>query len=232
MELVKIMIGLLGALFLGYSFSLLEKALEIYRLKREFLRLPLGRIEGLKGQRIKIRGMVRPSRNSLKGPFSGKECVYCKYQIMRKKPGAPLIRVKNDRQDAPFYIDDDSGSIRVEPQSGRFIVRHTTILGDSLSPEGKENLRALLPRIGTYEGYQIIEEHLEPGEEVTAVGQFVQGKGENSVKSSPGLPLLVVRCSDEAFVVLYNRAFFRLLFMGICFMVSGAFDFFLLLKFL
>jgi hypothetical protein len=230
MNIIAIMAGFLGALFLGYSFALLERAYETYRLRRRFLITAPEKIAVMKGPVTRLRGFAQPCTSSITGPFSEKECLYYKYQIMKKSLGGHPVRVKRASREISFCLEDGSGEVTIDGKKSRFTVTHETIKGDDLSDEGKGRLIDLLSlkdpaRISEY---QIIEEYLPPGGEVTVVGQVSRSDGESLVTASKRLPVLVVQCSDAAFVVLYTRAIMRLLLMAFCFLITGLFDFFLL----
>ncbi len=230
---LKIIFSLMGALFLGYGILLLEKAWDISKLRKLYLTTPVRRIGQAEGTVMKIRGYVEPFSETLQGPFSGKACLYYKYQVMKRNPGGSMRSILKESREVPFLIRDISGAAAVYPAKGRFIVSHQSYSGDALTEEGKEKLKNLLSlrEIKNFKHYQIMEEHLELNDEVTVMGGPLE-KGERlAMGSHKNLPLLVVRCSDAAFVMLYSRVFIRLLLTSFCFLVSAAMDFHLLCAF-
>jgi hypothetical protein len=230
MPALKILFGLLGALFLGYGLLLLEKAYEIHRLKKLFLSTPIEKISTMNSIFSKVRGHVEQKNDTLKGPFSGQSCLYYKYQIMKGKTRKGLKRLKRASREIDFCIRDITGAIDISPQKARFIVAHHAFKGNELTDEGIENLKDLLSlkELKDPENYQIIEEHLLPDEEITIMGHIDKTDDAHCIKSGSKLPLLVVKCSDSAFVVLYSRAFYRLLLTSLCFLVCAIMDFQLL----
>jgi hypothetical protein len=230
MNIIAITVGFLGALFLGYGFALLEKAFDTLRLRRRFLTAAPEKIASMKGPVTRLRGVAQPCTSSITGPFSEKECLYYKYQIMKRAIGGRPVRIRRGSREISFCLDDGSGEVTVDGKRSRFTVTHETFKGEDLSPEGKDRLIELLSlkNPDRIKEYQIIEEYLPPGEVVTVVGHVSTGDQGNLITASKRLPVLVMQCSEEAFVVLYTRALMRLLLMSLCFLVTGLFDFFLL----
>jgi len=229
MELIKIFFVLLGALFIGYSVSLAERAYTAHKLKREYLRRRFTSVSDIEGCDVKIRGKVEAGARILKAPFSGRPAVFYK-SVIRKRIGVGRFKtVHRDQSSVPFAVADETGKVGVMDRGGRFIVKHDTIRGSSLSGDAVRNIEKMLSLTGLedLEPYEIVEEYLSPGESVIVMGTRAGDEPSSPVESVKKLPLLVMVCSEEAFIVLQIRAFTRLVFAAICLFVTGAFDIFL-----
>ncbi|MDQ7823121.1 MAG: hypothetical protein RDV48_10040 [Candidatus Eremiobacteraeota bacterium] len=238
MELVKILVGFLGALFVGFGISLFERAREVAGVSREYFRLAVESVINLndrKERRVRVKGTVKPSASLLAGPFTGKECVYCKYRVLTRRSFLPSTQTVEGKEETVFMVEDPTGAVLVEPFGGRFIIRHDTLSEDDLSADSAARLRDLMEKKAMRKGSSltIIEEHLEPEEPVTVLGTYCPsaGDGRGSIGLSRKSPLIVVRCSDEAFALLHRRAWSRLLLLGLCFLAAGLFNLYLLFFF-
>lgn|GEM_PF-3134009 len=229
MELIKIFFVLLGALFIGYSISLAERAYTAHKLKREYLRRRFTSAAAIEGRDVKIRGKVEAGARVLEAPFSGRPAVFYK-SVIRKRIGVGRFRtVHRDQSSMPFVVADETGKVGVMDRGGRFIVKHDTIRGSSLTGDAVRSLekRLSLAGLDDIESYEIFEEYLSPGESVIVMGTRAGDEPSSPVQSVKKLPLLVMVCSEEAFIVLQIRAFTRLVFTAICLFVTGAFDLFI-----
>ena len=229
MELLKVLFVLLGALFIGYSISILERAYAAHVLKREYLKRSFAPIGNLEGLDVKLRGTVAAGERILQVPFSGRPAVYYKVQIRKKLRDGRVKTLHREQDSVPFTVTDETGRVHVNANQGRFIIRHGTIQGYSLSPDAVKNLEEKLAPAAVYdiESYEIFEEYLGPGESVIVMGTRRDTDISAPVGAYKKLPLLVMVCSEEAFIVLQMRALTRLLFTAFCLFFTGLFDLFL-----
>jgi len=208
---------------------MLERAYSAHLLKREYMKRSFEPIGSLEGLDVKFKGTVGAGERLLTVPFSGRPAVYYKVQIRKKLRDGRVKTVHREQDSAPFIVTDSSGTAHVNAAQGRFIIRHGTIQGYSLSHEAVRNLKKMLApaAVDSIDSYEIFEEYLGPGESVTVMGTRRDTGTSTAVGSYRKLPLLVMVCSEEAFLVLQIRALTRLLFTAFCLIATGLFDLFL-----
>ncbi len=105
-----------GAFFFGASFLFLS-------LKRKIENLPTGKVRSAPMGVVELKGRAR-CKYYVKAPFSGVECVYYKYIVLEtKRVGRRTItRVREwgESGRVPFYLEDDTGRILVNPDGAVF----------------------------------------------------------------------------------------------------------------
>lgn len=73
-----------------------------------------------------IEGEARPAA-PLTAPLSGQPCVYYRYKLEEQRRGRPGRRqwrtVDRGESEQPFYLEDSSGRIRVEPAGAEMVLR-------------------------------------------------------------------------------------------------------------
>jgi len=103
---------------LGFGGYQLFKGLGLWREKREIQNRPTSKIRSVAMGDAELFGTVKPLQ-TVKAPFSGKDCVYCAWRVER--------RVKNDWRTAEsgelhnfFIIDDGTGQMLVDSAGAEF----------------------------------------------------------------------------------------------------------------
>ncbi|MDZ7689197.1 MAG: GIDE domain-containing protein [Halobacteriales archaeon] len=69
--------------------------------------------------KVEVEGEIEPAREILTAPVSGEDCVAYEYEATQRRwYGSPGYRpvVETERKSKPFYVDDGTGRVLVEPQ--------------------------------------------------------------------------------------------------------------------
>ncbi|MFC1662726.1 GIDE domain-containing protein [Patescibacteria group bacterium] len=139
------------------------------------------------GQIVKIIGTVG-SNQSLKTPFTQRDCVYYEYELQREtvtqdnqgREQRRWEKTSSDKQSAPFYIQDSTGQLAVNPQGANI---EPQSLGEQIVRPGDElNNPVLKGVVNMLAGHQnkVKEEALLVGGPVYAYG-YVGGDQNNMV---------------------------------------------------
>lgn len=73
---------------------------------------------------VELRGTVRPHADTLVAPFTDRECVAYRFEVEEYETGGQYSHWETLAEDglfAPFRLEDDSGSILVEPAGDDFV---------------------------------------------------------------------------------------------------------------
>lgn len=91
-----------------------------FRRKRLVENIPTSKIRSMAMGLVEIGGKAHSALKVLKGPFTGRDCVFYKYKVERyQKQGKSnkWVTVASDNSlDTPFYVDDGSGRVLVSPK--------------------------------------------------------------------------------------------------------------------
>jgi len=93
-----------------------------FRQMRLIENIPTSKIRSLAMGISEIYGKVVPGKQLLKGPFSGEDCIYYKYEIkeLRKtKDTSYWATIRSGSERAQFYLKDDTGTVLVEPKGAK-----------------------------------------------------------------------------------------------------------------
>ncbi len=110
--------GLVIAGFIG-GIIFFFKGLFKWKEKRLIENTPTSKIRSLAMGRVEVYGSVLPIKGQLmKAPFSGKDCVYCKWTVeeyRRAGKHSRWVTLKQGLVGQHFVIKDDSGEVLVDP---------------------------------------------------------------------------------------------------------------------
>jgi hypothetical protein len=110
----------IGGFFAGIVVFIL--GLVWFRQKRLIENIPTSKIRSLAMGLSEIYGKVVPGRQLLKGPFSGEDCIYYKYEIkeLRKtKDTSYWATVRSGSERVQFYLKDDTATVLVDPKGAK-----------------------------------------------------------------------------------------------------------------
>ncbi len=86
------------------------------RLKRLIENIPTSKIRSIAMGLVEVYGEVVPRGNNfVRGPFSGRKCLYYKYEIDRLHE-AKWVTTRRGSKGTIFYIRDETGSVLVDPK--------------------------------------------------------------------------------------------------------------------
>jgi hypothetical protein len=214
-------IGLVVALL---ETLLLYKAIKNTRRARLLARVPWSKIGQLQPGLVKVQGQALAVRGTLRGPLSGRECVYYKFQVQEKRRygASPFTRgtywksAINDAQDMPCALHDGTGSATVRLNSAELVLQpdanERSGFLNSARPELEETLHA---RYG-YSSVGLMfnrtldysETRIEEGDVLVVLGtaREVPGGGWELVRGD--IPLLVSDKGLAGLLASYRSAAF------------------------
>ncbi len=150
---IEIFLALLGLLLLYHGFTLLHE-------KRLIEDVPSSKVRSVAMGLAELKGAAR-QKAPLVAPLTRAACVYYRYTIeelrSRPKSGSEWVLVDSGESAQPFYLEDDTGKILVDPVGADTMLRqdHEEIKRDGDWTSRKKRYR---------------EWHLVPGERVYVLG--------------------------------------------------------------
>ncbi|MEW6088599.1 MAG: GIDE domain-containing protein [bacterium] len=95
--------------------------------KRMMENIPTSKIRSLALGLVELSGKAEARNKPLQGPLSGKDCVFCKYSIerweRRGKSHSWAKVVEGGSYDIPFYIQDETGKVLIDPRTAEINFR-------------------------------------------------------------------------------------------------------------
>jgi len=111
----------LGAGIFGFIFGL--KSLF---MKRMIENIPTSKVRSIAMGLVEVYGSVAPAK-LLKSPFSGKDCVYYRYEIdeMRtdNKGHSYWVTIKREEASTPFFLSDETGRVLIHPSGAKIDIK-------------------------------------------------------------------------------------------------------------
>ena len=124
---IRVLLFCAAILLAGAFFFFL--GLRNWRWKRLIENTPTSKIRGLAMGLVEICGSVtKPLKKYLKSPFTGKDCVYYEYQIQELRSNGKQTywaTISSGTDSVPFYLNDKTAAVLVEPQGATINVPHT-----------------------------------------------------------------------------------------------------------
>ena len=152
------------------------------KTKRLVENIPTSKIRSLAMGLAEIYGEVGIAmKNVLKSPFTGKNCIYYKYQVdeyRRSKNRSYWKTIKNGTKGVPFYVKDNTGKVLVDPTGAWVDIPKDTTLHSGIGKDPpKEVMNFLNKEKISFEGWfginkkmRYIEYFIQPKEEVYVLG--------------------------------------------------------------
>lgn len=98
--------------------SLFVRGFGLWRRRRTIEDTPTAKVRSMALGRVELQGVARP-RDRLRAPLSGVGCVWFRYRIERESGSGKnrrwTILDAGDSSEHPFYLEDGTGRVRVEP---------------------------------------------------------------------------------------------------------------------
>ena len=117
-------LSLYAALFL-FSLGKIYGGTRAYSRRRKILNTPSQTIRGLAVGRAEVSGTVVPAERTLDAPWTGEDCVYVEYSASETREtddGTETFEVARGEAAVPFYVDDGSDRVLVEPTTDATII--------------------------------------------------------------------------------------------------------------
>jgi len=111
-----------GALVgLGFGAYFFVRGLRWWKWKRLIENTPTSKVRGLAMGHAEVYGKVaRALKQLFKSPFTGKDCVYYRYEIEElrsdNKGRSRWVTIRSGTAGTPFYLDDGTGKVLVDTQ--------------------------------------------------------------------------------------------------------------------
>lgn len=177
-DLIKTFLVFLVVLIVPLLFAV--QGYKFLRISRTIEDLPTYKIRSLPMGLVEVKGKILPIDNEvLVSPITKKNCIYYKlevYTFERHKKGGRskrtlLLEIKNK----PFYIQDETGAVMVDPKKYSHIeaklVAKYGPLEISLNPYLRQFLSSKIFAFPLYSGNIYVEEYIiEPGDEIYVLG--------------------------------------------------------------
>lgn len=213
-ELVPVAaLSVLAAIPLAYAYGEGRQMLELLRTPEvDVLDLSLG----TRGP-VRITGTVTEADEAVESPFSGRECLAVRYEVRDRAPGARSgwTTMDTGTDEVPFLLEDHSGSVLVEPDRHRLGTDRRERIDVDRGEEPPERIREFVEQSDYVESREtsrdlgivevdlgddrrFVEYRLEPGDQVTVLGEASTESGRtlrsgsvDTVLSAGSTPLFV-----------------------------------------
>lgn len=107
-------------LFAGASTFIFFDGFKKWRRKRLIENIPTSKIRSMAMGLVELQGKALERVLLLKGPLTGKNCVFYKYQIERfehRGKSSRWITIAGETScNSPFYLDDNTGKVLIDPK--------------------------------------------------------------------------------------------------------------------
>jgi hypothetical protein len=167
------MVWMLGLGIAGGS-ALFLRGFALWRRRRTIEDTPTARVRSMSLGRVELSGVAR-EKDALRAPLSGTACVWFRYRIEREtRSGKRRSWTTIDSGDSsqwPFYLEDETGRVRVEPEGATVEVdaqlRATDppLVGPFAAFVAERGLR-VHGLLGGQERLRITEARLHPGDAI------------------------------------------------------------------
>jgi hypothetical protein len=152
-----------------------------FRQRRMIENIPTSKIRSLAMGLAEIYGQVVKDKLLLKGPFSGDDCVYYKYQIQElrhTKNSSYWATIKKGEERVNFYIKDATGSVLVDPKGANIDILKDYEFGSGWGNDPPQQVLRFLEENGVrHESFfgmnkqmRFIESSIEPGDKLYVLG--------------------------------------------------------------
>jgi len=158
----------LGAL----AIYLLRKGLDAFWRLRTIADIPTAKIRSAPQGYVELQGRALPKRNPVLGPLTGSPCVWYRFEVEERKRSGKSdnwVTVDKGEANAPFLLDDGTGSCLVLPEGADLHCRAKDVwFGASRHPSGPPEREWLV----FTRRYRYTEERIIAGESVYLLGRF------------------------------------------------------------
>lgn len=133
---------------LGYGIYLFFTSFSLFRQKRMIENTPTSKVRSIAMGLVEIYGRVVASAdNVMKAPFSGEDCVYCKWTMEEHRSSGKSRHwavVASEEVGKYFFLQDDTGTVLVDPRGAKVDIPITHEYS-SITPTIRSFLEAYKP---------------------------------------------------------------------------------------
>lgn len=161
-------------------------------LKRLIEDTPTSKVRGIAMGLVEVAGSVVPHAKLLKGPLTGNDCVYYKYEVEEYRSSGKSSRwvtVDQGVQGVQFYCKDNTGKVLVDPTNAEVDIPQDFRCESRGFKDPPKNVKAFLrTRNIKFEGWlgnktmRYTEHHIAPKDQI-----FVLGSADDNPDVKPGM---------------------------------------------
>lgn len=233
--------------FFLISIFLLRSGYKSLKLSRIIELLPTRKIRSLPMGLVEVKGkVVLPENKKLISPITNKECVYYScviYKIIADSRGIRRQIIHQTSNSIPFYIQDDTGSIMVDPKKASIMIDCSKKLSGSEISADPRIRDFVISKVPLYRFYlttlELEEFVLKPGDEIYIIGvvkdnpYVEEASSEDRVSDKiiaydSNVKVFVISTYEEKSIAKWLKKIGLVyLFMGFCFMFFSLVVFFI-----
>lgn len=163
---------------------------------------PTSRVRSLAMGPVELYGTAESIDDDvLTSPFSGEDCVMYKYKIeeyRRSGDDYDWVTVDADRDGVPFYLDDGTGRVVVDPEGVSLNVPQDNLysVDDHEQPPGDVQ-GGSVGLVSDSNDRRYHEHYVTPGEEIYVYGEAFRRDGDVVVNKRMDTPMFMVSDSSE-----------------------------------
>ena len=176
-----------GIIGLGFGLFSFIFGLKSLFLKRMIENIPTSKIRSIAMGLVEIYGDVVPIK-VMKSPFTGKDCVYYRYQIEEERSDGKRtywVTLRKEEKSVPFRLNDETGSVVVDCTGANMNVKVDSVfesgIGHDPPPQVLSFLRAQNIAHDSFLGFnkhmKYTEHFIEPGDKLYILGTAAENKG-------------------------------------------------------
>ncbi len=181
--------------YLAAGFTLAASAFCLLKARGSFQRarliedMPTSRIRSASQGYVELTGLARSGGRPAIAPLSGRPCLWWRYTIeryRRTRKSSSWVRVESGTSTSPFFMDDGSGTCRIDPAGAEIDCLHRKRwYGDSRHPRsapGKTGAGLALGVLGVGRRYRYTEYLIREDDPVYVLGHFTSdGTGSRTL---------------------------------------------------
>lgn len=168
-------------LFLGVGIGFFFWGFMRLRRKRLIENIPTSTVRSLAMGLVELSGRAQFKGDPLTSPLTGNSCVYYQYRIERyrrsRKSGSWVTIARGDSVAVPFYLQDDTGRVLIDPRGAEIILPVDFLFETGWGDMVPANLTAFMQKHGIhYAGFfgsprlRFREWFIRPDENIYAIG--------------------------------------------------------------
>jgi hypothetical protein len=150
-------------------------------MKRMIENIPTSKVRSIAMGLVEVFGQVVPFK-MMKSPFSGKDCVYYRYEIQEEhhdnKGRSYWATVKKAETSMPFWLKDETGSVLVDCTGAKVDIKVDSVFESGIGHDPPPQVLSFLKTnkiahdsfIGFNKHMKYIEHFIEPGDKLYIMG--------------------------------------------------------------
>jgi hypothetical protein len=197
----------LGIIVLGLGFGVFSFIMGLKKLflKRMIENIPTSKMRSIAMGLVEMYGEIAPIK-LLKSPFSGKDCVYYRYDIEEQRSDGKRTywaMIKKGESCVPFRLRDETGMVMVDCTGANMSIKVDTVFESGIGHDPPRQVLSFLKanRLSN-EGFLGINKHMryteyfiEPGEKLYILGTAADNPGVKL--SSRGTDNIIIKKGEN-----------------------------------